>query len=548
MSALRFTRWAWLVPLTLGLCLGQEPDYVLHPREPADQEIARVVAKADADNDRWVGEQDYEALNKKLKAIGEGLRESEDAFPPLAEHVASFSTLQFAELKIVGSRRNAAGTPHLRVRVELGGTDEDGVRIARIGHMEVDWEPDAQGGWKVADAKLGPFTRSRAGAIRFTDVTDSAVGSLGSFKHQLSVGLDAWRGRLDEALGVDVYGHTGIAVGDYDGDGWEDLYVTQPSGLPNRLYRNQGDGTFADVSAAAGVDLLDDSAMASFGDVDGDGDEDLLVILPRRPLLLRNQGDGVFAPDTDAGFAEHADRAAMLTGAALADYDQDGDLDLYVCAYDFWQSGATYDAPTPYYDAANGPPNFLFRNRGDGTFEDATEAAGLNANNNGYSFSAAWADYDADGDQDLYVANDFGRNNLYRNDGEGRFTDVAAEAGVEDLAAGMSASWADFDGDGHLDLYVGNMWSSAGQRVTDQPEFDSTTTDPELKQLFQRHARGNSLFRNRGDGTFEDASERYDVTMGRWAWACDFVDLDNDGRQDIYVQNGYITGAALDDL
>jgi hypothetical protein len=170
------------------------------------------------------------------------------------------------------------------------------------------------------------------------------------------------------------------------------------------------------------------------------------------------------------------------------------------------------------------------------------------AGNNRYSFAAAWADYDSDGDQDLYVANDFGRNNLYRNNGDGTFTDVAAEAGVDDLAAGMSASWADYDGDGNLDLYVGNMWSSAGQRVTDQPEFDATTTDPKLKELFQRHARGNSLFRNRGDGTFEDVSERLGVTMGRWAWACDFADLDNDGRQDLYVQNGYITGAALDDL
>jgi hypothetical protein len=529
-------------------CGAQEPDYTLHPDRAPDRDIATVLERADAVNDRWVGEQDYEALNAKLKDVSKKLHDDPRAFPPLAEQVARFASLELAELKIVGSRRNAAGQPHLRVRVELGGEDAAGKRLGLLGSMELDWAPAEGGGWRLAQAKLGGFTESHAGAIRFTDATEQAVGGLASFRNQLAVGLDEWRGRLDEALGVDIYGHTGLAVGDYDGDGWEDLYITQPSGLPNRLYRNQGDGTFADVSAAAGVDLLDDSSMALFADVDSDGDLDLLVILPRQPLLLRNQGDGRFVADRNAGFAEHADRAAMLTGAALADYDQDGDLDLYVCAYDFWQSGATYDAPTPYYDAVNGPPNFLFRNRGDGTFEDVTEAAGLMAGNNRYSFAAAWADYDSDGDQDLYVANDFGRNNLYRNNGDGTFTDVAAEAGVDDLAAGMSASWADYDGDGNLDLYVGNMWSSAGQRVTDQPEFDATTTDPKLKELFQRHARGNSLFRNRGDGTFEDVSERLGVTMGRWAWACDFADLDNDGRQDLYVQNGYITGAALDDL
>ncbi len=532
----------------LGVCLAQQPDYTLRPDQAADLDIAPVLALADADNDRWVGEQDFEALNVELKAIAKKLPEEPGAFPPLAEHVARFARLELAELKIVGSRRNDAGQPHLRVRVELGGEDEGGERLSLLGSMELDWTTDAAGDWRVVRAEVGELAEARAGAIRFRDVSEAALGAAPSFRQQLAIGLDEWRGRLDEALGVDVYGHNGVAVGDYDGDGWEDLYVAQPSGLPNRLYRNRGDGTFADASAAAGVDLLDDTSMALFADLDSDGDEDLIVILPRQPLLLRNRGDGTFAPDRAAGFAEHADRAAMLTGAALADYDRDGDLDLYVCAYDFWQSGSTYDAPTPYYDAVNGPPNFLFRNRGDGTFEDVTEAAGLMANNNRYSFAPAWADYDSDGDQDLYVANDFGRNNLYRNEGDGTFIDVAGEAGVGDLAAGMSASWADYDGDGQLDLYVGNMWSSAGQRVTGQPEFDRTTTDPQLKRFFERHARGNSLFRNRGDGTFEDVSERLGVTMGRWAWACELVDLDNDGRQDVYVQNGFITGAELDDL
>ena len=359
--------------------------------------------------------------------------------------------------------------------------------------------------------------------------------------------MDDWRGSLDAAVGVSVYGHQGLAAGDYDGDGLEDLYISQPGGLPNRLYRNNGDGTFSDVSRAAGVDALDDTSMSLFADVDNDGDQDLLLI-GSEVLLFRNNGAGAFAFDPDAGLTPPPDRAAMLTSGALADYDGDGYLDLYVCAYDFWQAGSEYDAPTPYYDAVNGPPNLLFRNRGDGTFEEATEAAGLMRNNDRFSFAASWADYDGDGDQDLYVANDFGRNNLYRNNGDGTFTDVAAEAGVEDLAAGMSVAWGDYDNDGRLDLYVSNMWSSAGQRLTFNAQFESVASSEDVRAKFQRQARGNSLFRNNGDGTFDDVSEQAGVTMGRWAWASDFFDFDNDGSLDLLVQNGYITGARLDDL
>ena len=145
----------------------------------------------------------------------------------------------------------------------------------------------------------------------------------------------------------------------------------------------------------------------------------------------------------------------------------------------------------PYYDAANGPPNFLFRNRRNGTFEDATKRAGMMQNNNRYSFAAAWGDYDSDGHPDIYVANDFGRKNLYHNNGDGTFTDVAARTGVEDLGAGMSAAWGDYDNDGKLDLYVGNMWSSAGLRLTHNRQFRQVAPSGEVRASFQRQAQGN---------------------------------------------------------
>jgi hypothetical protein len=187
----------------------------------------------------------------------------------------------------------------------------------------------------------------------------------------------------------------------------------------------------------------------------------------------------------------------------------------------------------------------LFRNDG-GTFRDVTQLVGLHHNNRRFSMAAAWEDYDNDGDVDLYVANDYGRNNLYRNDA-GRFRDVAAEAGVEDISAGMSVAWGDVNGDGWMDLYVSNMFSSAGSRIAYQRRFQATE-DEQVRAAFQRHARGNSLFLNSGDGTFADASVDAKVTMGRWAWGSQFVDLNNDSWQDIVVANGFITQADPGDL
>src|SRR4029077_15841413 len=150
---------------------------------------------------------------------------------------------------------------------------------------------------------------------------------------------------------------------------------------------------------------------------------------------------------------------------------------------------------------------------------------GISENNDRFSFAPAWCDFDGDGWPDLYVANDFGRNNLYRNRG-GHFRDEAAKSGVEDIGPGMSAAWFDYDGDGRPDLYVSNMWSDAGQRVTRQPGFNPANADG-LREAYRRHTKGNSLYRNRGDGTFEETADAQHVEMGRWAWSADAHDFDN---------------------
>ena len=175
-----------------------------------------------------------------------------------------------------------------------------------------------------------------------------------------------------------------------------------------------------------------------------------------------------------------------------------------------------------------------------------TVPSGLDVNNRRFSLAASWCDYDDDGDQDLYVANDFGKNNLYRNEGGGKFRDVAAEAGVEDQGNGMSVAWEDYDNDGRFDLYVGNMWSSAGSRIVEQPGFEKGGA--ELQAVYRRMARGNSLFRNLGGGRFEDVSLATRTFFGRWAWSCQFIDHDADGREDLFVANGFVTNENTDDL
>jgi hypothetical protein len=160
--------------------------------------------------------------------------------------------------------------------------------------------------------------------------------------------------------------------------------------------------------------------------------------------------------------------------------------------------------------------------------------------------AAAWEDFDDDGDQDVMIANDFGPKTLLRND-QGKFVEVTREAGVEDFGSGMSVSWADFNRDGKMDLYVGNMFSSAGNRIAYQNDKLKSVL-PDNLAVIQRFAKGNTLFENAGGGHFRDVGEARGVEVARWAWSSLFVDVNNDGWDDIVVANGYVTNDNPDDL
>ncbi|HEY3625501.1 MAG TPA: tetratricopeptide repeat protein [Terracidiphilus sp.] len=460
--------------------------------------------------------------------------------------------VETAEFEIYGIQQSN----HSRVTVladirydlvmEPASSREERSREERLGSWHIEWIRDESGAWRAVKWQAGEETICRASASVFVDITAHALAGVQSYRSQLLHGADYWRTVLDGAVGVDVYGNNGVAAGDYDGDGFDDLYICQPAGLPNRLYRNRGDGTFEDVTEKAGVGVLDGTACALFADFRNRGRQDLLVVCGTGPLLFVNQGDGTFSLRREA-FKFARPPLGTFTHAALADYDGDGRLDIYFCTYMYYLGLDQYHYPIPYYDARNGPPNCIFHNEGDGTFIETTDRAGLNADNNRYSFACAWGDSNGNGLPDLFVANDFGSSQLYRNNGDGTFKVVSKEARVESVGAGMSCCWADYDNDGHQDIYVPSMWEAAGQRVSGQQQFHEKAPET-IRALYQRHARGNALYRNAGDGTFQNLGHEAGVEMGRWSWCSDFWDFDHDGYADLYVANGYLSGPDRNDL
>jgi Flp pilus assembly protein TadD/peroxiredoxin len=478
----------------------------------------------------------------------ETVRGREQFVSQIQRYWTDLSKLDIAQFEItaIEELKQSPLTVAADIRYEFVGAHKNDVREQRIGYWKTQWSRNESASWELMRLGATEENVARARSPFFADITSQALGKAESYRTHLLRGTDHWRTVLDGACGIDVYGNNGAAVGDFDNDGWDEIYVCQPAGLPNRLYRNRGDGTFEDVTQSSGLDVLDATSCALFADFENKGVQDLLVVCEGGPLLFLNQGNGNFELKRDA-FKFANPPQGTFTHAAIADYDRDGRLDIYFCLYNYYLGLDQYHYPAPYFDARNGPPNFLFHNEGNATFQDRTEAAGLSAENDRYSFACAWGDFDSNGWPDLYVANDFGRSNLYRNNGDGTFTAVSAEAGVDDPGAGMSACWLDLEGDGNQDLYVGNMWSAAGMRVADQKPFHSQ--DPEgIRASYRHHARGNSLYKNKGDGRFENVAQSAGVEIGRWAWSSDSWDFDHDGRPDLYIANGYISGSRPPDL
>ena len=351
----------------------------------------------------------------------------------------------------------------------------------------------------------------------------------------------------------------GVSVADVNGDGHDDVLFV--GGEKARLFVNKGDGTFENRTEAAGLAGIAQSNVALFSDFDNDGDQDLyLGHFFGRNRLLSNEGTGRFEDVTEASKLAQDDQVASL---AAVDVNNDGLLDLYVGR--FLDTSKT--VPQMIHYSRNGEPNRLYLNRGGLVFEDVSEGSG--ADDRGLALGIATGDYDRDGDQDIYVANDFGRNVLLRNKGDGTFEDVARDSGAQAISGGMSAAFGDYDGDGLMDIYVSSIrsnqrWFSQDLNVRGymmnlvqsdrRGQLQSTFLDlreqlgEEWDKVGQHELAGNYLLRNKGDGSFEDVSERSGARQHGWYWGSGFVDIDNDGRLDIYAVNGWISGQKKHDL
>jgi len=414
---------------------------------------------------------------------------------------------------------------------------------------EITWKRNQKEELKISSLEVRDYERAVRNSSNklFSDCTESIFSGNASYKEQLTKGVNEWLEQLPAYAMLNRFGTPGMAIGDINGDGLEDLYLCQEPGIPNKLFLQNKNGTLGDSSKEWKVNWVEDSRSALLVDLDNDGDRDLVVAMYGNIVIAANKGN-----ETGYEIVDVIPTSESTSSLSAADYDLDGKLDIYVCCYAPNKSSDTAAIQTigatarrfVYHDDNNGSENFLLKNETDSaktiSFRNVTNETGINTNNRRWSFAASWEDFDIDGDPDLYVANDYGRNNLYRNDG-GTFKDVAAELGVEDSASGMSVTWADYDLDGRQDLYVSNMFSAAGSRITSQKEF-KPDADLGTRKRFRRFTRGNTLFRNTTEG-FIDTSESAGVTMGRWAWGSRFVDLNNDGWQDLVVTNGYLSAA-----
>ena len=401
---------------------------------------------------------------------------------------------------------NAGGLGVVPGRLQPGGEDE---------------VEDTRDPWRITRFELDEVSSMVAERELFSDVT-------------LPAGLHAEFPRFGEAPNDTVVAH-GVAVADADGDGLLDIVTTGV--MQNRIYLNDGDGTFYDASRQTFLSLSPPATGPLFVDYDNDGDADLFLATVGNQVLLENR----LVPDGVLHFLDRSIEAGVYVAAngfsaAAADVNGDGYQDIYVASYNRY--GIVM--PNAWDRATNGTPNLLFLNQGDGTFLEVAEEWGVRDSR--WSYAAAFADIDADGDQDLYVANDFGENGLYLNQG-GRFREAADERGVLDPGNGMGVAFGDYDNDGDLDLHVTNMSSTAGNRILSRLYPDADAEDLVLKKL----AVGNSLFANDGVGNFDNVTDDVGGLPAGWAFGGGFLDIDNDGWEDIYSPNGFISGKTMED-
>ncbi len=408
-----------------------------------------------------------------------------------------------------------------RIAFYVIGRDLDGKREWAKGTFWANVRADRNKHWQFDSFELVDFDSMVADTDIFSEVANAAgVGAtMPTFGTPENSGF-VWHG---------------AAAADFDNDGWIDLFVIGAN--RNYLYLNNKKGGFTDVSSEAGVEILASGTAPLVFDFDNDGDKDVFISAVGQQILLENlfkqTGELQFL---DISLESGVAKSAIGFSAVAGDVNGDGRLDVYVTSYN------RYGQVTPdsWFRATNGTPNLLFISQLNGTFKESAEEWGVDDRR--WSYAAEFADINADGKIDLYVANDFGEKAFYINKGD-KFIDEAKERGVLDPGNGMGVSFGDYNNDGLLDLHATNMSSTAGNRILSRLFPNASAKDNVLKKL----ASGNNLYKNTGDGKFVDVTQEVGGFGGGWAWGGGFIDFDNDGWEDIYTPNGFISGKSMKD-
>lgn len=372
-----------------------------------------------------------------------------------------------------------------------------------------------------SEARMEPHVALERYGFYFTE---SAKEAGVNFTHT-SPRLDP---KLDHIMPIIASMGAGVSITDFNRDGWNDIYFTNSGeGSKNALYRNNGDGTFTDVASEMGVADVNSrstgvSMGAVWGDLDNDGFEDLLIYKWGRSELFRNDGGRGFSRIENTGFPEWAN----INTAIWLDYDRDGILDIFLGGYfredlDLWELEDTLMMPESFEYARNGGRKYLLRGLGDGRFEDVTESAGIKSTR--WALAAGAADLTGNGFPDIFIANDYAVSELFLNEDGKRFVSAGESSGVGfSPKSGMNASFGDIMNDGRLSIYVSNI-SEEGILL-----------------------QGNNLWvpqtGTSGLGIkFDNQANNFGVELGGWSWAAQFGDLNNDGFQDLFLTNGYVS-------
>jgi len=531
---------------------------------------------------RWILKPDQEAGDVAcfvLKSDGQRDYATADLRNENEAYLNSLTSIDDVKFKIdMIEKIELERTVQLTVKFILDGKDNHGLpfqdRNFYRWYLANEGGPDAYD-WKILKDELVEGLRVGGDRRDFQGFeTSEELATIGiDYKHERDPKLNVKEHGSELKFGVIEHGSGGVSAVDYNNDGRPDIFFAD--GKRSRLYRNDGvDNSgkihFTDVTQESGLDGIDQAAAGIFADIDNDGYQDLFITRYLAPLkFYHNNGPDKEGKFTFSDWSEKMGfdpkdpkNTTPAVSACFLDYDRDGYVDLYVGLY----GDAFKDVPRLPFYAQNGGANRLYHNDGGRHFTDVTEKSGTG--DTGWTLAVAAGDYDNDGYPDLADANDFGRKNLYHNNHDGTFTEVAKQAGVIDISGGMGLTFGDFNDDGNLDLYTSNINSNqrwfgedmtVSQYMRNVVRTKYALTDfgeywkvykflgPAWRDLGKLSGDGNRLFQNNGNGTFSQVKNSHTNRAG-WGWSVAFFDYDNDSRLDLYAANGWISNAPNTDL